>query len=81
MLYWRSAWAYSEKLYSTSKWADFKPYGVCRESRDEVPETFAKIQPEIRFTSSNRDFVATYANLLNLFTYLLESRESSVIPC
>ena len=58
MLYLRSAWAHNEKLYSTSKWADFKPYGACRESRDEVPEILGKTQSEIRFTSSNRDFVA-----------------------
>ena len=58
MLYLRSAWAHNEKLYSTSKWADFKPYGTCRKCRDEVSEILGKIQSEIRFTSSNRDFVS-----------------------
>ena len=58
MLYWQSAWAHNEKLYSTSKWAGFKPYGTCRKSRDEVSEILGKTQSEIRFTSSNRDFVA-----------------------
>ena len=54
------------KNYSTRKWADFKPYGTCRESRDEVPGVLGKTQSEISFTSSNRELVALYKSTESL---------------